>query len=164
VARLEEELEAKLRRLAADEGLDLLAIEVAGTARKAVVRLVIDRGGDGVSLADCELVSRQSSVLLDAYDPFLGSYTLEVSSPGLDRKLYSDGDSERFAGETVRVRMKPTWRGAKQVTGKLSGRADGQVTLRVKEDELVSLPENEIFETRLVPFADEREPARRGKR
>lgn len=142
----------------------MLAIEVAGTARKAVVRLVIDRGGDGVTLADCEQVSRQASVLFDAYDPFPGSYTLEVSSPGLDRKFYSDADYERFAGETVRVRMKPTWRGPKQVTGTLQERSGGQVSLRIKDDEVVSLPENEIFETRLVPFADERRPARRGKK
>jgi len=164
VAKLDEELTTRLRRLVADEGLELLAIEVAGTARKAVVRLVIDRGGDGVTLADCETVSRQASVLFDAHDPFSGSYTLEVSSPGLDRKLYNEADYERFAGETVRVRMKPTWRGAKQVTGTLQGRSEGQVSLQVKGDEVVLLPENEIFETRLVPFADEQRPARRGKR
>lgn len=164
MARLDEELTTRLRRLAADEGLELLAIEVAGTARKAVVRLVIDRGGDGVTLADCETVSRQASVLFDAYDPFSGSYTLEVSSPGLDRKLYSDVDYERFAGQTVRVRMKPTWRGAKQITGVLAGRSGGHVNLRVKDDEVVALPESEIFETRLVPFAEEQRPARRGKR
>lgn len=164
MARLDEELTGRLRRLAADEGVELLAVEVAGTARKAVVRLVIDRGAGGVTLGDCESVSRQAAVLLDAYDPFPGSYTLEVTSPGLDRKFYGEDDYERFAGEMVRVRMKPTWRGAKQLTGRLQGRGQGQVTLAVADGHTISVPESEIFETRLAPFADERRTARRGER
>ena len=109
MARLSEDLMARLERLAASEGLELLAVEVGGTARRPVVRLFIDREQGGVLLAHCESVSRQASVLLDVHDPFPGTFTLEVSSPGIDRKLYNENDFTRFAGSPVRVRMKPTW-------------------------------------------------------
>ncbi|MEW6337442.1 MAG: ribosome maturation factor RimP [Acidobacteriota bacterium] len=154
MGRLDENLTARLERLAAGEGLELLAVEVMGTARKPIVRLVLDRPEQGVSLEDCELVSRQASVLLDAHDPFPGSYTLEVTSPGLDRKLYSDNDYVRFSGQPVRVRMRPTWtRTSRLVEGVLEGRGEGVVRVRDRKGALVELPVDEVFETRLDPFA-----------
>jgi ribosome maturation factor RimP len=154
MARLDEELLARLERLAAGEGLELLAAEVTGTARKPTVRLVLDRPEKGVSLEDCELVSRQASVLLDAHDPFPGAYTLEVTSPGLDRKFYSDNDYVRFAGQPVRVRMRPTWtRTSRLIEGVLEGREGGVVRVRDRKGAVIELPEDELFETRLDPFA-----------
>ncbi len=151
MARLAEELQARLRRLAESEGVELLAVEVAGTPRKPVVRLVLDREPEGVSLADCETVSRQASVLLDAYDPFPGAFTLEVSSPGLERKLYGENDFTRFAGREVRVRMRPAWPAPRVFDGTLEGRADGRVRVRDRAGVVHELPEGEIFETRLHP-------------
>lgn len=158
MAKLPDDLQARLARLAHGEGVQLLAVEVTGVARKPTVRLVLDRDG-GVSLADCENVSRQVSALLDAEDPFPSAYTLEVSSPGLDRKLYSDEDYTRFAGQAVRVRMRPTWRGGKLVDGVLVGKEGGTVRVRDRNDAVLELPATEVFETRLQPFAEGAQPA-----
>jgi len=163
VPKLPDELMAKLEALAAGEGVELLAVEFAGTARKPIVRLVIDREG-GVSLEDCALVSEQASVLFDLFDPFPGPYTLEVSSPGLERKFYRPEDYQRFVGQTVRVRMAPSWAGAKVVEGCLEGLEAGVVRVRDQQDVVYLLPEHEIFETRLAPFANKGRGARASKR
>jgi ribosome maturation factor RimP len=152
MARLDPELMARLERLATSEGVELLAVEVAGTARKPMVRLVLDREVGGVSLADCENVSRQASVLLDAYDPFPGSFTLEVTSPGLDRKLYKDKDYVRFAGQLVRVRMRPGYPPPRVFDGTLEGKADGMVRVRDDKGTLHELLANEVLDVRLTPF------------
>ncbi len=164
MAKLPDELEQRLERLARAEGLELLAIEVAGTARKAVVRLVLDKEEGGVSLGDCEQVSRQASVLFDAYDPFTGGYTLEVSSPGLDRKLYREKDFVRFAGQGVRVRMRPTWTGGRTFDGILEGRDESAVRIRDLDGEIHELPDEQVFEVRLAPQVEERVARREAKR
>lgn len=114
---IEAELEAELAEVAASIGCELLECEFVG----GVLRLTLDRPG-GVTLDDCQTVSKQVSALLDVADFGPGKYVLEVSSPGLDRKLYSARDYERFAGRQVRV----TWRdpeGARKqtVVGNLTG-------------------------------------------
>ncbi len=163
--RLSAELMAGLERLAASEGLELLAVDVGGTARKPVVRLVLDRDEGGVSLADCESVSRQASVLLDAHDPFPGAFTLEVSSPGIERKFYKENDFIRFAGRAVRVRMRPTWPAPRAIEGTLEGREGGTIRVRDLAGVTHVLPESEVFETRLAPQLEEveKKPTRRGR-
>ncbi|MGD1149210.1 MAG: ribosome maturation factor RimP [Thermoanaerobaculaceae bacterium] len=166
MARLSEDLVARLERLAVSEGLELLAVEVGGTARSPVVRLVLDRQKGGVSLTDCESVSRQSSALLDTYDPFPGAFTLEVSSPGIERKLYKDNDFSRFAGRAVRVRMRPTWPAPRVIEGVLGGRADGVIRVCDRAGATHELPEPEVFETRLAPHLEEedkKKPKHRGR-
>ena len=165
MARLSEDLVGRLERLAASEGLEFLAVEVGGTARRPVVRLVLDRRQGGVSLADCESVSRQASALLDAYDPFPGAFTLEVSSPGIERKLYNDNDFTRFAGSAVRVRMRPTWPAPRVIEGVLEGRAAGAIRVRDRAGVARELPEAAVFETRLAPHleGDEKKPKHRGR-
>ncbi len=157
MARISEDLAGRLERLAASEGLELLAIEVGGTARRPVVRLILDRDPGGVTLADCESVSRQASALLDAYDPFPGAFTLEVSSPGVDRKLNNQNDFLRFAGRAVRVRMRPTWPAPRVLEGTLEGRADGVIRVRDRAGVTRELPEPQVFETRLAPQLEETE-------
>jgi ribosome maturation factor RimP len=92
------EIESELASIAASCGCELLAAEWKGGA----LRLVIDHP-EGVSIAHCEDVAKQSSALLDVRDFGSGRYTLEVSSPGLDRPLYRASDYERFLGRLVRV-------------------------------------------------------------
>lgn len=166
MAHLSEDLLARLGRLAEGEGLELAAVEVGGTARKLVVRLILDREPGGVTLADCESVSRQASVLLDAYDPFPGAFTLEVSSPGLERKLYNEKDFIRFAGRAVRVRMRRGFPAPRVFDGTLEGRTGQTVRVRDRAGVTHELPEGEVFETRLAPHLDERrQPARhRGRK
>lgn len=139
----------QLSALVADEGLELLAAEVVGSGPKTILRLVVD-GPDGASLEKCASVSRQASAILDVEDPIDHQYTLEVSSPGLDRKLYNVGDYERFAGRRVTVRMKPTYREHRSINGELAGLTDGDhVRLLVDNGQELNLPFDEIFETRL---------------
>jgi len=147
--RIENELREQVAAVVGDEGLELVAIEVVGTGSSTVLRLVID-GPDGVDLDHCASVSRQVSALLDVEDPFSHRYTLEVSSPGLDRKLYSSEDYKRFTGQQIRVRMKPSYRRHRIVVGELLGFEGDLVRLRVdSEAEVVELPLAEVFEARL---------------
>jgi ribosome maturation factor RimP len=86
------------------KGCRLLAVENAGAGRFSVVRVVLERiGGDPVTVDDCEAVSRDVSALLDSTDEIPHRYALEVSSAGLDRKLYSLEDARRFVGRRIRV-------------------------------------------------------------
>ncbi|MGB5658578.1 MAG: ribosome maturation factor RimP [Thermoanaerobaculia bacterium] len=91
----------ELADVAETSGCQLLDCELKGT----VLRLTIDRP-EGVTIDDCQVVSRQASALLDVADFGSGRYLLEVSSPGLDRKLYNDEDYDRYLGSKVRI----SWR------------------------------------------------------
>jgi ribosome maturation factor RimP len=147
--KIDQALQDQLAALVADEGLELLATEVVGSGSKTVLRLVID-GPDGASLEKCASISRQASAILDVEDPIQHHYTLEVSSPGLDRKLYSEADFDRFAGRRVTVRMKPTYREHRLLSGELAGLLDGGIVrLVVDNGQHVNLPYDEIFEARL---------------
>ena len=169
MTRLNDELMTRLERLAAAEGVELVHVEIVGTARKPVVRLFIDREPGGVTLADCENVSRQTSALLDAYDPMPGAFTLEVSSPGLDRKLYSERDWVRFAGQPVRVRMRPGWKGARTVDGMVVELQGDVAVIECLDGTRPCLPLDEMLEARLAPFgpvarASEQQQGRKQKR
>lgn len=156
VARLTEELTARLRRLARSEGMELVAVEVGGTPRRPRLRLVLDRREGSITLHDCEMVSRQASLLLDEADPFPGPYTLEVSSPGLDRKLYGPEDYERFCGQAVRVKMRPGAGGKRVHEGFLLASQAGVIHLRTASGEEIAIPEEGVLEARLDPFLKER--------
>lgn len=95
----------EIRAIAAEKGCRLLAIESSGAAKNSVLRLVLERADGGpVTLGECEAVSREVSPLLDLSGEIAHRYVLEVSSAGLDRRLYSAEDAERFVGRRVRVR------------------------------------------------------------
>ena len=126
--KLDRKTTEQIAAIAADEGLDLLATEVVGSGPTSVLRLIVD-SPDGVTLDQCSAVSRQASALLDVEDPIKHAFTLEVSSPGLDRKLYSTDDYARFSGERVTVRMRPTYREHRVVTGELGGLENGAVVV-----------------------------------
>jgi ribosome maturation factor RimP len=114
---LDPALQAELAAVAEQAGCELIHLELKG----AVLRLVLDKP-EGVGLGDCERVSRQASALLDAFDFGVGRYTLEVSSPGLDRPLYRPADYERFLGRMARVTYQVPETGAKRtVIGRLEG-------------------------------------------
>ena len=98
---LSEEIRQEFAAVAEDAGCDLLDARFVG----GVLRLVIDRPG-GVTVEDCQTLSKQVSALLDVEDFGRGRYVLEVSSPGLDRKFYRDSDYEEFRGSRVRI----TWK------------------------------------------------------
>jgi len=146
--KLDQKTVDQIAAIAADERLELLATEVVGHGSKAVLRLIVD-GPDGVSLDQCSAISRQTSALLDVDDPIAHAYTLEVSSPGLDRKLYSSNDYTRFAGQRVKIKMQPNYREHRVVTGKLLGFDDGMVQIEDDDRGSLALPVDRVFETRI---------------
>jgi ribosome maturation factor RimP len=94
-----------LNPLLLQEGLELVDIEYRGEGRGRVLRIYIDKEG-GVTIGDCTKISRELGALLDVHDIIPGSYTLEVSSPGLDRALKKPKDFERFRGRKVKIKTK----------------------------------------------------------
>ena len=124
---IDPELTRELAAIAAAEKCELLRAEFQG----GVLRLILDREG-GVRLEDCETVSKQASALLDVSGFGRGRYTLEVSSPGLDRELYEARDYTRFTGSRVRVRfVNPETGKRATVTGRLEAfhPATGEILL-----------------------------------
>jgi ribosome maturation factor RimP len=146
--KLEQQVMDQLAAIAADEGLEMLAAEMVGSGPKAVLRLVVD-GPDGVNLDQCSSVSKQASALLDVEDPIRHTYTLEVTSPGLDRKFYSPDDYSRFAGNQVKIRMQPSFREHRVVAGELIGLDGDTVQVNDETHGTVGLPLDEIFEARI---------------
>ncbi len=138
-------------RVASSEGLELLAVEWAGPARGGVLRLTIDRMDTPVSHRDCQTVSDQLGTILDVEDLVDGRYTLEVASPGLDRKLYQPADYERFRGRRVKVRLKHPLPDSNQrrFEAQLEGLAEGQVSFRLAE-QVIRVPYDEIEAVNLV--------------
>jgi ribosome maturation factor RimP len=147
--KLEASLEKELAAIAAEERLELLSVEVVGSGPKTTLRLVVD-GPDGVNLDQCASISRQASALLDVEDPISHHYTLEVTSPGLDRKMYSSDDYDRFKDKNVRIKMKPSYRDHRLVVGRLLGLVEENVQVVPEgEENAIDLPLSEVFETRL---------------
>lgn len=146
--KLNQDVREQLAALAEGEHLQLLDAEVVGSGPKTVLRLVVD-GPAGVTLDQCATISRQASALLDVEDPFSHHYTLEVTSPGLERKLYTRGDYRRFAGQRVKVRMRPEYREHRVLIGELLGVDEDLVRLSSDEGDVVELPIDSIFEARL---------------
>ena len=102
---LRPETTEEIAAIAREKGCRLLAIEPSGGGPASVIRIVLERAeGSAVSVEDCEAVSREVSTLLDAADEITHAYTLEVSSAGLDRKLYTIDDARRFVGRRVKVK------------------------------------------------------------
>jgi ribosome maturation factor RimP len=146
--KLDQAIQDQLAAMVAAEGLELLATEVVGSGPKTVLRLVVD-GPEGVDLDRCATVSRQASAILDVEDPIQHRYLLEVSSPGLDRKLYRPLDYERFAGRRVRLRLKPGYREHRMVVGQLVGLEGDAVRVQSDTGQDLRFRLEDIFEARL---------------
>jgi ribosome maturation factor RimP len=138
-------LEPTIERL----GYELIDLEVRLGGKIGIVRIFID-SLDGIGLDDCEKVSLAVSALLDVEDPLPGQYNLEVSSPGLDRKLTKVEHFQRFAGETVKVSMRFPIEGRKRFRGTLVSSDDENIVVEV-DGEPHSLPMATIDTARLVP-------------
>src|SRR5699024_9527147 len=112
----------------AAQGCELWDVEYVKEAGTWYLRLYIDKEG-GVSINDCEAISRRVSDLLDEADPIEGSYTFEVSSAGAERPLKRPSDFERFMGSPITVRLYKTKDGRKEFSGTLAGYENGAVLL-----------------------------------
>ena len=144
-----EKIRTMAERVASSEGLALVDVELKGGQANALLRIYIDKP-TGVSHADCQLVSEQMSAMLDVEDLIPGSYTLEVSSPGLDRKLVKASDFVHFAGRRARLVLREPLASQKVLEGRLVGFEDGRVRLDLGEGGLKELELSNIQKARLV--------------
>jgi ribosome maturation factor RimP len=150
-------------------GLELLGVEFAQSGNGSLLRLYIDVEGRHVAIEDCEAVSREVSALLDVNDPISSNYTLEVSSPGIDRPLFSLKHFERFLGEEVKVSLRLPQAGRRRVQGRIA-KIDGETVTIAEENVEYEISFDNIEKAKLVPdfvalgLADPKKPAERGPR
>ena len=133
-------------------GYELVGVEYVPGRKAGLLRVYID-SPDGITLEDCERASHQISGVLDVEDPIHREYTLEVSSPGLDRPLFTAAHFERFAGQQVRVKLAVPVDGRRNVSGALQGVVDGKVVIR-EEGVEIRLPLEAIGKAQLIPELD----------
>lgn len=133
-------------------GYELIGVEKLPQGRKgSLVRVIIDTP-EGITLTDCERVSYQVSGLLDVEDPIPGHYTLEISSPGIDRPLVTLEHYTRFIGQTVSIRLSRPLDTRRNFTGQLQ-KVEGETIILLCDGTEYCLPYNAIEKARLVPEA-----------
>jgi ribosome maturation factor RimP len=123
-----EQVRAIAERVAASSGLEVVEVEFRGGGKSRMLRIFIDKPG-GVTHEDCANLSREVGTILDVEDAIPGSYVLEVSSPGLDRKLVRPQDYERFIGSRVKLTTREPVNGNRHFQGRLESFRDGRLTL-----------------------------------
>ncbi len=144
-----EKIRTLAERVTASEGLTLVDVELKGGRTNQLLRIYIDKP-QGVSHTDCALVSEQMSALLDVEDLFAGPYTLEVSSPGLDRKLVKASDYALFTGKLARVVLREPVEEQRVLEGRLAGFEAGRVRLDMGGGDVRELDLGNIAKARLV--------------
>lgn len=144
------EIEALLSPTIEGLGYELVGIEYIPSGKHSVLRIFIDKP-EGIDVDDCATVSRQVSGVLDVEDPIRNEYSLEVSSPGLDRPLFKQEHYQRFAGQKCQVRLKRMLDGRRKVSGVIESAEGDSVTLRLDDESSVELPLVEIDKANLVP-------------
>src|SRR6267378_3349933 len=136
---IQERVQEIAERVAIDHGLELVHSEVAGPEGKPIVRIFIDKP-DGVTHEDCSEVSLYLGTILDVEDFIHSAYTLEVSSPGLERGLYKRGDFERFAGNLAKIRTNTPIGGQRNFRGRLLAVEDNNVLFEDRTNGRVRVP------------------------
>jgi ribosome maturation factor RimP len=139
-------------------GFELVDLELHQGRSRGLLRLYIDHPG-GITVDHCETVSRQVSAVLDVADPLASGYTLEVSSPGLDRRLAKATDFDRYAGAEVQLKLRRLVEGRRRIRGTLLTRVGESIEVQ-SDGVMLRIPLAEVDVARLVP--DLRIPARTG--
>jgi ribosome maturation factor RimP len=145
----EQQLQAMLAPAVSALGYEFWGLEYLTHGRQAVLRVFID-SPNGISVDDCAKVSRQLSAVLDVEDPIAVEYTLEVSSPGMDRPLFTIEQYERYRGEQIKVRLRAPFEGRRNFTGRLVGVEAEEVVIVVEDHEYL-LPIEMIDKAEVVP-------------
>ncbi|MBR9868439.1 ribosome maturation factor RimP [uncultured Amphritea sp.] len=130
-------------------GYQLWGIEMISQGRHSMLRIYID-AEEGIGVEDCASVSRQVSGILDVEDPISGEYTLEVSSPGMDRPLFTLEQYKAFVGHVVQLKLRMPFDGRRRFKGVLSGIEDEDIVLVVDQEEYL-LPIDHIEKANIVP-------------
>lgn len=127
-------------RSAMGTDIEITGIELKGAGNARLLRVYIDKPG-GVTHGDCELISERFGKLLDEEDPIPeNSYTLEVSSPGIERRLSKPRDFERVVGQKIRLAVQPPGENRRQLEGRLAQFANGSLELEIAPGNLVRIP------------------------
>jgi ribosome maturation factor RimP len=147
---LREQLIALAEPLLGQLGYELVDLEYVPGRSRSLVRVFIDRPPQGVGIDDCERVSHELSALLDVEDPVPAAYTLEVSSPGLDRVLRTREHFRRFVGDRIWLELKTPRDGRRHYTGRLESLDEEGVELDV-DGAMVRVPFGQIGRARLAP-------------
>ena len=138
-SQVEERIREIAGRVAAEHGLELVHAEVGVLGRNAAVRIFIDKPG-GVTHEDCSAVSHHVGTILDVEDFIHSAYTLEVSSPGLERGLYKRADYERFAGHLAKMKTRDPVGGQRNFKGRIVGVEGDDVVFDDKTNGEVRVP------------------------
>ena len=147
MSRLTDQVAALALPIVEEEGCTLWDVEYVKEAGSWYLRVFIDREG-GVSIEDCERISRRLDPILDEADPIPESYIFEVGSAGADRELKRPGDYEQFMGSEVELKLYRPVKGSKRYVGELSGYEDGAVTI-VQNGEALRFEKSQIAQVRL---------------
>jgi ribosome maturation factor RimP len=156
-----ERVQELAERVAIDHGLELVHAEVAGPENKPIVRVFIDKP-HGVTHDDCSDVSLHLGTILDVEDFIHASYTLEVSSPGLERGLYKRADYERFAGSDAKLKTRLPIEGQRNFRGRILGVDENEVLFEDRTNGRVRIPFDIITKANLE--VDLSQELRRGGR
>lgn len=160
MTQLRTDIETLLNPAVEALGLELLGIEFSAGPASALLRLYIDHPERYITVEDCEAVSREVSALLDVHDPIDANYTLEVSSPGIDRPLFKPAHFERFVDEQVKITLDLPQDGRRRFQGAILG-VDGDMIAIEQDGKRIEIAHPNIQKARLVP--DFEKPAKPGK-
>ncbi|MBA2731612.1 MAG: ribosome maturation factor RimP [Acidobacteria bacterium] len=151
---IEERVRAITERVATDHGLELVHAEVAGPEGKPIIRIFIDKL-EGVTHQNCAEVSLTVGTILDVEDFIHSAYTLEVSSPGLERGLYKRQDYERFAGRMAKLKSRVAIKGQRNFRGRIIGIEGDEVAFEDKTSGRVTVPFESIVKANLEMDVEE---------
>ena len=144
-----ERITAIVQRVAEAEGIEVVEVQMLGGGKARMLRIFIDKPA-GVSHADCEFISQQVGTILDVEDVVPGGgYTLEVSSPGLERKLSKPRDFERFVGQKAKVVLREPVENQRRWEGKLAGFSEGVVALEPSAGKVIHFPLTQVEKANL---------------
>ena len=150
--RLEKKLSNLFEPVIESMAYELVGVELTGSGNGTILRIYID-AENGITVDDCQAVSYQVSGILDVEDPLQGHYTLEVSSPGLDRPLVKPEHFEQFTGELVKIRSTEAVLGRKNFKGILES-FDGEYLYVAVDNEVYEIPFDIVEKANLVPILD----------
>ena len=157
---IEERVREIAERVALAHGLELVHAEMAGPEGKPIIRIFIDKP-EGVTHEDCSEVSLHVGTILDVEDFIHSAYTLEVSSPGLERGLYKRADYERFSGQLAKMKSRSAINGQRNFRGRILGIEGDQVVFDDKTSGRVTVPFESIVKANLeIDFEEEMRRAR----
>ena len=148
-----DELNQLIRPLVESMGFEFVGLEYLSNPKNRLIRLYIDRDPEGISVDDCAEVSGEVSALLDVEDPVSGQYSLEVSSPGIERPLFEPGHYRRFIGEEAKVHLHAPLEGQRKFRGRIVDADASRVVLDVDGRE-VALAFDDIRRGNLKPDMD----------